>query len=114
MPAIARITTFGKNIWRDRDRLVECLRNGEPFYMASTTGGPITPDMNPSMGRANPDASLIQAILNGEIDYMIWSYETPIAWRYRGEWAQNREKYSPTTTQHQHIIATAISQLEAN
>lgn len=47
----------------------------------------------------------------GELEYVVYSYETPIAWRASGEWTMTNEKHSATTTRHQSSIYTAISQL---
>lgn len=66
----------------------------------------------------------------GWADYVVYSYNTPIAWHLpagspaeayppkvwytmdpQGEWITPAEKYSVTTTKHQGRIFTAISQL---
>jgi hypothetical protein len=45
-------------------------------------------------------------------DYVIYSYNTPIAWRVTGgTWIVPAEKYSATTSQHQSKVRTAISVL---
>ena len=115
MPAIARITTYGRNAFRDRDRLIECLRTRAPFYMASTSGGPVTPDMRPSMGRLSREtaASIGMGVRAGLVDYLIWSYDTPIAWHVVGRgWVADDARYTRTTTDHQHLIRMAINNLE--
>lgn len=50
-----------------------------------------------------------------EIDYVVYSYATPIAWHNSraNEWRTNNEKYSLTTSKHQSIIFTAVSQLNS-
>lgn len=50
-----------------------------------------------------------------EIDYVVYSYATPIAWHNSraNEWRTNNDKYSLTTAKHQSIIFTAISQLNS-
>lgn len=59
----------------------------------------------------------------GEIDYAIWSYGTPIAWRvtdmwlgnlgqcYSSHWVMPDVKYSVTTSKHQGKVRTALSQI---
>lgn len=59
----------------------------------------------------------------GEIDYVIYSYETPIAWRVSDTWYGNHGqthshrwvmpnvKYSLTTSKHQGKVRTALSQI---
>ena len=45
------------------------------------------------------------------IDYVIYSYYTPIAWlRGDGEWAMPDAKYSVTTTKHQTTTRAAIQE----
>lgn len=45
----------------------------------------------------------------GGIDYVVWSYETVIAWvRVNGGITMPPVRYSNTTTQHQHLVATAL------
>jgi len=46
------------------------------------------------------------------IDYVIYSYGTPIAWHDKeAGWVEPDVKYSPTTSQHQGSVRTAISVL---
>lgn len=47
----------------------------------------------------------------GELEYVVYSDGTPIAWCASGEWTMTHEKHSATTTRHQSRIYTAISQL---
>ena len=45
------------------------------------------------------------------IDYVIYSYDTPIAWlRGDGEWAMPEAGYTPTTTRHKNTIRAAIQE----
>ncbi len=46
-------------------------------------------------------------------DYVIYSYSTPIAWHdyYQDKWVMPDEKYSATTSDHQSLVCTAISEL---
>ena len=45
------------------------------------------------------------------IDYVIYSYSTPIAWlRGDGEWAMPAADYSVTTTRHKNTIRAAIQE----
>ena len=46
-----------------------------------------------------------------DADYVIYSYQTPIAWRTQGQWHTPNVKYSATTSRHQSTIFTAIDQL---
>jgi hypothetical protein len=41
-------------------------------------------------------------IENSVIDYIVWSYNTPIAWHTPdGQWYKVAQKFSPTTSAHQ-------------
>lgn len=47
------------------------------------------------------------------IDYVIYSYDTPIAWLFNkngGSWAMPDAKYSVTTSKHQTTIRAAIKE----
>ena len=45
------------------------------------------------------------------VDYVIYSYSTPIAWlRGDGNWFMPVAGYSPTTTRHQNTIRAAIQE----
>jgi hypothetical protein len=115
MPAIARLTTYGRNWHRDRERLIDCLRHAMPFYMASTTGGPVDSSMNPSTGQMpTVEAFNFQHHVEfGCCDYVVWSYQTPIAYRCTvAGWIVPNVRYSRTTTQHQSIIRSALHTLE--
>jgi hypothetical protein len=50
-----------------------------------------------------------------QADYVVYSYQTPIAWHtpYAG-WLYPAERYSVTTTKHQGRVHTALSQLDAS
>lgn len=43
------------------------------------------------------------------IDYTIYSYATPIAWRDNGEWIIPDVKYSVTTSRHQSQVRVAAA-----
>lgn len=46
-----------------------------------------------------------------DIEYTIYSYSTPIAWRIDGVWIIPDVKYSVTTTRHQNKIRVAIGEM---
>ena len=45
-------------------------------------------------------------------DYVIMSYNTPIAYNLGGTWIQPDTKYSVTTTKHQHTARVAIAKIK--
>lgn len=44
-----------------------------------------------------------------DADYIVYSYETPIAWRSGAQWYMPDVKYSPSTTRQQGAIHMALS-----
>ena len=64
------------------------------------------------MGRLNNiEASLLAAdVEEGRADYIVYSYATPIAWRYtNGEWHLSNQRHSVTTSKHQSRVRRAVS-----
>lgn len=48
----------------------------------------------------------------GKIQYILYSYSTPMAWLLDGEgWVKPQVKYSPTTSGHQSVFASAIAEM---
>lgn len=67
-----------------------------------------------SYGRLTVDverAQLQSAQAAGTLEYVVYSYATPIAWRVAGTWHETSASYSVTTTKHQTKIGAAISVL---
>jgi hypothetical protein len=98
-----RVTDDG---WRIRD----AIKAGNAFENSSRTF------------RGGPNGS-VYPIATGELpaqfrpaitgaDYIVWSYATPIAWCINGFWHTPDVKYSPTTSQHQGQVNTAICAIE--
>ena len=48
----------------------------------------------------------------GTLTFVVWSYGTPIAWHCTVDgWTVPREKYSPSTTNHQTSVRSALSEI---
>lgn len=47
-------------------------------------------------------------------DYIVYSYETPIAWHTPAGWYMVAQKFSQTTSRHQSQVRRAIYELEPN
>ena len=96
---------------RDANAIARAIKNGEDF----TTGGALKGVANPSWvhtGRMNAaDSAVLYATHDiVEIDYVVYSYGTPIAYRTAaGEWTIPSAKYSVTTSKHQGTTRYAIS-----
>lgn len=46
--------------------------------------------------------------LRPAIEYVVYSYSTPIAWYAEGKWTMPNTKYSPTTSNHQSTVHRAL------
>lgn len=53
--------------------------------------------------------TLRAALRSGAVDFIVWSYGTPIAWTGSGGTVIPDERYSPTTSGHQTIARVALS-----
>ena len=76
---------------------------------------------SPDFGRMkNPEnkRQLEQFIRDGKVDYVIFSYATPIAYRIRENsghaWVMPGEKYSRTTSRHQGKARAALAAIAAH
>jgi hypothetical protein len=69
----------------------------------SMRGVPMSPYSSPSYGiMPEVEADMLRALVRtGELDYVIYSYATPIAWHANGEWTKSSSRYSVTTSKHQ-------------
>lgn len=100
-----RLTVNGG--WRD---YVSVLRNREPFrtygalYGYKGNAGTLGYLPDPWREQYYADAN--------DIDYVVLSYATPIAWHTPTGWTVPDVRYSVTTSKHQGRIRTAVSQLE--
>lgn len=98
--------------WREFKRVLEALK---PFKTGGALKGVTSVE---GFGRFvnGPQYNQMRSDwLANEIDYVVYSYATPIAWHNSraNEWRTNNDKYSMTTTHHQSAIFTAISQLNS-
>lgn len=94
--------------WRVRD----AIKAGLAFSNSTGTfrGGPTRTPEHALRGQLPTGylASLHRA------DYIVWSYQTPIAWRTGNCWVTPDEHYSPTTRHHQGQTNTAICAIETD
>lgn len=83
------------------------------FYCHNMRGCPALGRMGTGSMRDPYKTMFNNACKNREIDYVVYSFETPIAWHYSsgekaGTWEIPNVRYSVTTTSHQKTIRTAI------
>lgn len=95
--------------------LKDILETGEDFNPDSASlRGRTAESVYPHTGRLAEESEDIfrDDRAHDDIEYVIYSYSTPIAWRTRtGFWRVPRDKYSVTTSKHQGKVATALSQI---
>lgn len=99
--------------WTD---LRNILRNQQEFSNSpkTFTGRPWNESTVPYVGKMDESERLF---LRADIDnhgllYMVWSYNTPIAWlRSDGFWRVTQRDYSKTTAKHLGKLRTAIAEL---
>lgn len=63
-------------------------------------------------GRGRLPDEYCDSLYNAESEpgfYVVYSYDTPIAWAANGEWTVPPVKYSPTTTKHQNIAKKGMT-----
>ena len=95
---------------RNASAIARAIRQGEDF----TTSGALRGESRPAFigtGRmSDAEAKQLRLVdsLMG-IDYVVYSYGTPIAYRASGEWAIPDAKYSVTTSKHQSTIRYAVT-----
>ena len=95
---------------------VPLIAKREPFTNATKREGPHV------VGRARPTSFHGESEFKGRghlpeqflcasllaADYVVYSYDTPIAWFHDGTWHYASVAYSPTTSEHQHLVRFAL------
>ena len=101
---------------RNASTIAHALRNGEDF----TTSGALKGEANPQWigsGRMTvADANVMDTTRDEHgIDYVVYSYGTPIAYRAElsGQWIVPDVKHSVTTSKHQGTIRYALTLIGA-
>jgi len=92
------------NSWQARERMVELCEAGKPWqnHSGSFHGRAVTTEHVETGQMPRAQAELLREFgRKGELEYVIFSYRTPIAYRAHGEWYIPTTKYSPTTSKHQ-------------
>ena len=82
-------------------------------FTASALRGRICKGWVPEEGRLNAEeyAKLDHTVRYGsEWVYVIWSYDTPIAWFDEEGWYVVSQKFSQTTSKHQNLTRRAIAE----
>ena len=61
-------------------------------------------------GRLDPEEFARFKEVETQVDYVVYSYGTPIAWHSMGEWYVVEQKFSVTTSKHQNYVRRAIAE----
>jgi hypothetical protein len=109
-----RLHQYGKGGYSGtHSRIHQAILGGEEFvaghmkavkpYMGSPATLPYSP------GRLEGNVLAMWREDKPQVDYVIYSYATPIAWhRSDGNWVVPDVKYSNTTTRHQSFVTVAL------
>lgn len=100
----------GRNGMRDVYRLGELSNAGKAWRNSTNSfrGEPFTGSRPPAqewMGDAEY-ADLVRHVADGELDYVIRSYDTVIAYRAHGAWHLSSARHTRTTSKHQGRLYT--------
>ena len=90
-------------------QFIEPLKNLETFDTHGSLRGSRreVKSLRPSVGKL--DKRYHRSVQSEYTDYIVWSYDTPIAWHNSLGWYMPDERYSVTTTTQQGRIRTALS-----
>lgn len=97
---------------RNATAIARAFRNDESFTTSGALKGVADPNyIDFGRMRVGDTAPMYSARDAHGIDYVVYSYGTPIAYRIEdtGEWVVPDAKYSVTTSKHQATIKYAIS-----
>ena len=78
-------------------------------FTASNFSGFITTSQQTKYATGRLPSDVVLQLQLDEIDYVIYSYGTPIAWHGKFGWSVPAIKYSSTTSRHQSIVRSAIA-----
>ena len=90
---------------RNASTIAYAIRQGEDFTTSGALRGEAFPIFIGTGRMPDSDAAQLRA---ARIDYVVYSYGTPIAYRANGEWVTPDAKYSVTTSKHQGTIRYAL------
>lgn len=102
----------------NNDKLAQAVARGEKFTAGGRAYGVpnVRGEGNPlytASGQIRGEGALraFNESCKAGIEYIIYSYSTPIAWKSGGVWYVVSEKFSPSTTKHQSMARGIIHNL---
>lgn len=94
---------------RNAAAIARAIRQGEDFTTSGALKGVSDPYWIESGRMSVADSNAMRAAQNVGIEYVVYSYGTPIAYRTQdGNWTIPDAKYSVTTSMHQGVISYAL------
>jgi hypothetical protein len=95
---------------KNKNIAINAICEGKAFRASTMKGFPVSDSKALLIGQL-PTEYAAQYQEN-EVDYAVYSFHTPIAWRTTdGQWTVPDEKYSLTSTNHQNIVRQALKYL---
>jgi hypothetical protein len=94
-----------------------CIARRQPFVASALSGGYCDAFDPGTLGRLEGELrdEYRKAVADALRLFVVRSYQTPIAWvavdeqdRLAGEWRVPDARYSPTTSQHSHVVRAAV------
>ena len=97
--------------WTTRRTIHQLVKERKPFLLGNIRAEVVNQDDLPrSFGRLsiNNMNQLKSDIAGQTTTYVVYSYQTPIAWTNKTDWFIPADSYSVTTNHHQSVISVAI------
>lgn len=97
----------------DRDNMCVDILQGNPFDTHGAFYARSADNTYPHPGRLTGKARDLLYDRRDDIDYVVYSYSTPIAWHVHDDtepyWVQVDDGFSVTTSRHQSIVRQALA-----
>lgn len=115
---VTQLHQYGKGGYEGtRKRIQLAIVRGEAFQSGALKGTPYDHvPLGITLGQLPDDWNAVFTWQADTIDYIVWSYQTPIAWHYNegdaldpDRWVIPDVRYSHTTTRHQGFARVALA-----
>lgn len=95
---------------RAQAKIEQAIRDREVFKIASMSGRRFVPLTLSSWDTGRLGEKWVAELLSVNAEhavYVVYSYQTPIAWYANGQWTHTDERHSNTTMNHRNAIQAA-------
>jgi hypothetical protein len=90
---------------------IHYIATGQEFKASALSGvNANTSGIQGAYGRLDPEEFARFKAVESQVDYAVYSYGTPIAWRTASGWYVVEQKFSVTTSKHQTYVRRAIAE----